>query len=477
MHHLRPTWIRLTASALALSLAGCAIGPRYEQAPVIDTPVAFKEGRGEWVRAVPADTLERGPWWELFGDPVLTDLASRVDVSNQNVAIAVAAYAQARAFVAEQRGALFPSVTVDGGGNRGGGNGNGNGISATRRSYQLNIGASWEPDVWGRLGRGVSSASAGAQASQADLAAARLSAQGELAVNYFNLRGTDAQRALLAQTIDGYQRSFQITSNRYNAGIVARTDVLQAETQLTNAQADQLGLERQRAQLEHAIAVLVGLAPGNFALPVQTASQEQATVPDIPFDVPSTLLQRRPDIASAERRVAQASEQIGIAQSAYYPSLRLSASAGRSAASIGNLLGASGLVWALGLSAAQTVFNAGATRARVEGTRAALDEAAARYRQTVLTAFQGVENQLVASRTLAQQLALRRQASRAADLVEQQVLNRYQAGQVNFTEVITAQATAQNARRNLVQLQADRQTAAVALIQALGGGWVGIGQD
>ena len=323
--------------------------------------------------------------------------------------------------------------------------------------------------MWGRLRRGVDSARAGEQASAADLAAARLSAQGELAVNYFNLREQDAQRALLAQTITGYQRSLQIATNRYNAGIVARTDVLQAQTQLANAQAQLLGLERQRAQLEHAIAVLVGQAPANFSL--AATPSPVLTVPDVPLDVPSTLLQRRPDIASAERRVAQSNEQIGIAQSAYYPSLRLSGSAGLGAASIGDLFKASSLVWALGLSAAQTIFNAGATGARVEGARAGFDEAVARYRQTVLAAFQDVEDQLVASRILGQQLALRQQATAAADQVEQQVLNRYQAGQVNYTEVINAQVTAQNARGNLVQLQADRQVAAVALIQSLGGGW------
>ncbi|HSV48263.1 MAG TPA: efflux transporter outer membrane subunit, partial [Ramlibacter sp.] len=428
----------------------------------------FKEGRGEWVRAVPADTLERGPWWDLFSDLVLNDLASRVEVSNQNVATAVAGYAQARALVAEQRASLFPTVALDGGANRSGGRGG----TPERSSYQLNIGASWEPDVFGRLRRGVDGAQAGAQASAADLAAARLAAQGELASSYFGLRGLDAQRALQAQTIAGYERTLAITRNRYNAGIVARTDVLQAETQLANARADQLGLERQRAQLEHAIAVLVGQAPANFNLPAQAAWQPD--VPDVPFDVPSTLLQRRPDIAAAERRVAQANEQVGVAQSGFFPSLRLSGSAGLGAASIGDLFNASALVWALGASLAQTLFDAGATSARVTGARAGLDEAAARYRQSVLAAFQDVENQLVAGRVLGQQLALRQEAARAADLVEQQVLNRYQSGQVGYTDVINAQVTAQNARRNLAQLQADRQVAAVALIQALGGGWKGL---
>jgi NodT family efflux transporter outer membrane factor (OMF) lipoprotein len=462
-----PVPLKPVALALALVLAGCAVGPAYQR-PEIETPVAFKEGRGEWVRAVPADTLERGPWWQLFNDTVLDDLASRVEVSNQNVAAAVASYAQARALVAEQRASLFPAVTLDASANRAGGGGS----TPTRSSYQIGIGGSWEPDVFGRLGRGVASARAGEQASLADLEAARLAARGELAIDYFNLRELDAQSALQAETIAGYGRTLRIAQNRYNAGIAARTDVLQAETQLANAQADLLSLERQRATLEHAIAVLVGSAPGNFELPARPTWE--GVVPDVPLDVPSTLLQRRPDIAAAERRVAQANEQIGIAQSAYYPSLRLNGSAGVGAASIGDLFSASALAWSLGASLAQVVFNAGATGARVEGARAGLDEAAARYRETVLTAFRDVEDQLVASRILQQQLALRQQAAQAANLVEQQVLNRYQAGQVSYTEVVTAQVTAHNARRAVAQALSDRQVAAVALIQALGGGWRGL---
>jgi NodT family efflux transporter outer membrane factor (OMF) lipoprotein len=458
---------RRSALALALALAGCAVGPTYQR-PEIQAPAAFKEGRGEWIRAVPADTLERGPWWALFDDPILDGLAGQVQVSNQNIAAAVAQYAQARALVAEQRASLFPTVSLDGSANRSGGGGD----TPSRKSYQVNIGASWEPDVWGRLGRTVERARAGEQASAADLQAARLSAQGELAIDYFNLRELDAQAALQEQTILGFESSYKIAQNRYNAGIAARTDVLQAETQLTNARADLLGLERQRATLEHAIAVLVGKAPADFSL--QPRPAWEGVVPDVPIDVPSTLLQRRPDIAAAERRVAQANEQIGIEQSAYYPSLRLSGSAGLGAASIGDLFSASALAWSLGASLAQTLFNAGATAARVEGARATLEEAAARYRQTVLTAFQQVEDQLVASRILQQQLALRQQAAQAANLVEQQVLNRYKAGQVSFTEVVTAQITAQNARRAVAQALSDRQVAAVSLIQALGGGWRGL---
>ena len=465
-----PTLYRLSSPAvlaLALVLAGCAVGPTYQR-PAVETPVAFKEGRGEWVAAVPADMLERGPWWQLFEDPVLDALAPQVEVSNQNVAAAVAAYAQARALVAEQRASLFPVVTLDGSANRSGGGDN----NPTRSTYRVSIGGSWEPDVWGRLRRGVESAQAGAQASQADLQSARLAAQGELAIDYFNLRVFDALISLQLQTIEGYERTFRITQNRYNAGIVARTDVLQAQTQLANARAELLGLEQQRAVLEHAIAVLVGMAPSDFS--VAPRPTWQGKVPDVPFDVPSALLQRRPDIAAAERRVAQANEEIGIAQAAYYPSFPLSASAGLGAASIGDLFSASALAWSLGAALAQTLFDAGARSARVESARAGLEEAAARYRQTVLTAFQNVEDQLSASRLLAQQLVLRQEAVQAANQVEQQVLNRYQAGQVGFTEVVTAQVTAQNARRALAQSLSDRQVAAVALIQALGGGWRGL---
>jgi len=458
----------LAAALLALLATGCAVGPDYKLPTSAET-TRFKEAEG-WVPAAPADALERGPWWSLFKDPVLDQLQSRVDVSNQNVALAVAAYAQARALVREQRASLFPSVTLDGGATRSRSSGNVTAGTPGRvgNNYQLSIGGSWEPDVWGRLGRAVDGAKAGEQASAADLASAKLSAQGELAANYFSLRQTDAQKALLETTLAGYQRALEITQNRYKAGIAAKTDVLQAQTQLANAQADHAGLQRTRAQLEHAIAVLVGEAPANFTLPPATWDP---LVPEVPIGVPSDLLQRRPDIAAAERRVASANEQIGIAKSAYFPSLSLSASAGTGASRVADLFKASSSVWSLGLSAAQLIFDAGATGARVDGARAAHEQAVARYRQTVLTAFQDVEDQLSATRVLQTQQELRRQASEAADQVEQQVLNRYRSGQVGYTEVITAQATALSARRALVQAMADRQTTAVALIQSLGGGW------
>ena len=459
------------ASALLVFLSACAVGPNYQK-PVTQEVSSFKES-GDWIVAVPADTLERGPWWELFADPVLNQLAARVEVSNQNVAVAVGAYAQARALVREQRAGLFPSVSLNGleARSRSAGDVALGTAGRTANNYQVSLGGTWEPDVWGRLGRVADAASTSAQASAADLAAARLSAQGEMAVNYFSLRQSDAQAALLASTIAGYQRALDITQNRYTTGIAAKTDLLQAQTQLANGQADAAGLQRQRAQFEHAIAVLVGDAPGNFALvPI---ADYKPLVPDVPLGLPSTLLQRRPDIAGAERRAAAANEQIGIAKSAYYPKIILNASAGSGASRVADLFSAATSVWSLGLSAAQIVFNAGATAARVDAAQAAQDQAVARYRQTVLVAFRDVEDQLSATRVLQIQQALRLQASSSADQVEQQVLNRYRSGQVSYTEVITAQTTALNARRAVVQASADRQTTAVALIQSLGGGWVG----
>jgi len=463
LSRFRSTPVLLAVAAL---LSACAVGPDYRR-PDAASPAAFKEApqaEAGWFPAAPADTLDRGPWWQLFGDAELNALVQQVEVSNQNVAAAVAAYAQAQALVREQRASLFPQVTLDGSARRSGGGG----ATATTSNLQLGVGASWAPDLWGKLGRGVESAQANAQASDADLAAARLSAQGELATNYFSLRDADTELALVRSTVEGLERSLTITQNRYTAGISPRTDVLQAQTQLANTRADLATLTNQRAQLEHAIAVLIGKAPAEFTLPVAAWNM---AVPAVPLFVPSELLQRRPDIAAAERAVAAANAQIGIQRSAYFPSLSLSGSIGNSGSRVADLFGASTSLWSLGLSVAQTLFDAGATTARVEGAEAARDAAVARYRQTVLTAFQAVEDQLSTTRALAEQAELRRTASQAADLTEQQLLNRYKAGQVSYTEVVTAQASALSARRTLSQLAANRQAAAIGLIQALGGGW------
>lgn len=464
----KPNRLFLAAALLPL-LSACVIGPRY-QVPEMAVPAQFKEA-GDWIAAKPADDAARGEWWRIFNDPVLDGLASQVAVSNQKVAAAAAAYDQARALVRQQRASLFPVVSLDASGDRS--SGSAGTVSSTRNVYQLSMGASWEPDVWGRLRLGVAGARANAQASAADLAAARLSAQGELALDYLNLRETDVQSRLLAETITAYQRALQIAQNRYAAGIAPKTDVLQAQTQLASAQADLVALQQNRAQFEHAIAVLIGKAPADFTL---DAAEWQPAVPQVPLLLPSTLLQRRPDIAAAERSVAAANAQIGIAQSGYYPNIGLSASYGLSASRVPSLFSASAAAWSLGASLAQKIFDAGAVSAQVASARAAQQRAAALYRQTVLTAFQDVENQLSAARVFEKQLDLRRAASEAADQAEQQVLNRYKAGQVVYTDVITAQTTALSARRTLAQVQANRQSAAVALIQALGGGWQGLGQ-
>ena len=471
------TSLRLTLLAMALGLGGCAVGPAYERPaalPAGPVPTIYKGVNAPlpgWAPAAPADALERGPWWQLFNDPELDRLSRQVEAANQNIAVAVANYAQARAIVAQQRASLFPVVSLGAGGDRAGGGSSGSSGDTNRgaaSAYRLQIGASWEPDVFGRLRTAVGAAEASAQASAADLASVRLAALGELAINYFSLRQTDAQIGMLASTIEGYERVLQITSNRFAAGVSARSDVLQAQTQLATARSDALGLARSRAELEHAIAVLVGQSPSSFAL---ASTPWQVVVPAVPVGVPSTLLQRRPDIAAAERNVAVANADIGIARSAYFPTFGLSASYGNNTSRVGDLFSLSNAAWSFGLSAAQTLFNAGATRASVEGAEARHQATVASYRQVVLTAFADVENGLAATRVLEQQQQLRVEAAEAAGLVEEQILNRYKSGQVSYTEVVQAQVTALNARRQLVQAQADRQTAAVALIQALGGGW------
>lgn len=460
LSHPRRRFHLLALAAGAALASGCAVGPAYQR-PATAEPAQYREA-GNWLPAAPADTLERGPWWTLFGDPVLDRLVAAVAVSNQNVAAAAAAYEQARALVRGQRAALSPSVALSGSGQRAD-------SGQTSANYRVAIGASWEPDIWGRLRAGVGVAAAGAEASAADLAAARLSAQSELATNYFSLRQTDDQIDLLERSIAGYRRALQITRNRFEAGIAARADLLQAGITLDNAQIDALTLARQRAQLEHAIALLLGRAPADFTLAAVPASS--AALPAIPLGLPSTLLQRRPDIAAAERRVAAANAQIGVARSAYFPSLSLSASYGSGASRVADLFGASSALWALGASAVQTLFDAGAAEAGVAAAGSAYQAAVARYRQTVLAAFTDVENQLAAGAALAAQQGLREQAAQAADQVEQQMLNRYRAGQVAYTEVVLAQATALTARRALAQARGERQVAAVALIAALGGGW------
>ena len=482
-----------------LLLASCTVGPNYKL-PADATPPAFKEAAG-WTTASPADLLDKGPWWTLFNDPVLNDLCARIEVSNQNIAAAAAAVDAAQALVREARAGYFPTlditpsvtksggggstgtiITTDGGtgtGTTGAGTGTGAtgsggtgsstiGSSGSGTRYRITGGANWEPDLWGRVRRTVEQAKGTAAASAADLAAARLSAQSTLATDYLQMRALDAEIDLVATTGKSFDRALQITVNRYNAGVSAKTDLLQAQTQVASTRGDLAELVRQRGVLEHAVAVLSGEAPATFVI---AHAAWQPVVPDVPAGIPSTLLERRPDIAAAERRVAAANAGIGVQVAAFYPNLTLTGSVGQSATSIGNLFSGSAFLWSLGASLAQSIFDGGLTRGRVAEARATWRQSVATYRQTVLAALQDTEDQLIGARQLAVTYTLRQAASAAADQTEKLVLNQYLAGQVAFTDVVTVQATALTARRTLVTAAVNRQATAVSLIRALGGSW------
>ncbi len=471
-HPARATFATLAFASL-LALGACtALAPdRKVDAP---TSASYLEPPPGWMAAAPADTLTRGPWWTLFDDPVLNQLTPQVAVSNQNVAAAAAAVEESWAAVREQRAAFFPTLTADLGVTRSGtgGHGSSSSVSASSSSgnrFSLGLGASWEPDLWGRIANTVSAAKAAAQASEADLANATLSAQTTFVTDYLSVREADAEIATLQTTIVGYKRALQITQNRYNAAIAQKSDVLQAQTTLANAQADLAQLQQQRAQLFHSMAVLAGQPPATFGLP--SGDWNSTTVPAIPVGVPSDLLQRRPDIASAERHVAAANANIGVARAAYFPSLTLNGSANQGASRLGDLFNASSFAWSLGVSLAETIFDGGARTARVEEAQASWKQTVAQYRQTVLTAFSAVEDQLSAASSLEQQQALRKVASQAADQTEQEMQNRYKQGLVAYTDVVTAQASALSARRALMQVSLNRQTAAINMVAALGGGW------
>ena len=450
----------------ALLLGACTVGPNYTR-PTVTTPAAFKEapnGQNGWVPSQPMDTIDRGHWWSVFNDPVLDGLERRVQINNQNVAQAVAAYAQARALTRADQASFFPTVTADASAARAGG-----GRTPSANRFSASLGGSWAPDVWGRLRRQVQADAANAQASAADLANATLSAQSQLAVTYLDLRLLDEQQRLLNETVANYQRVLTITQNQYKVGVVARADLITAQTQLTSAQASAADVAVQRAQDEHAIAVLAGLAPAELTVAVQPALDR--TIPTPPVLTPTVLLQRRPDVAAAERAVAAASAQIGVATAAYFPSFNLTADYGFNSTSLGSLLSSSSNTWSLGLGVAETLLDFGARRARVQQARANYDRAVAAYRQTVLNAFRDVEDQLVALRVLEQEASLRDQALVSARQAEQIALNRYRAGQGDFTTVVQAQNSALNAAQSVLSVLRSRRNASVGLIEALGGGW------
>lgn len=454
----------LAAITAACLLSACSLAPKTAMEPM-PVPMAWKNAAPAegWVSAEQARAWSQGQWWLLFDDPVLHGLIARVDLNNQNLKVAAANVAQAQALLRQQQAEFMPQLGAQANQQRSGGE-----DRATTGSASINLNASWAPDLWGRIREAVNAQSANVQASEADLAGARLNAQASLAEAYLALRATDAEIALMDEIITGYQRNARITQNRYDVGVVPRTDTFQAQSTLQGAQATRVALQRSRAAYEHAIALLVGEAPAGLAV---APAPWVHTVPRVPAELPSLLLLRRPDVASAERAVTAANAQIGVARSAYFPNLNLSASLGAGGAHLADLVSAPSLLWSLGLALAQNIFDAGAREARVEQTMAARAAAVARYRQAALTSMKEVEDQLNALATLAAQTEHMRAAADAAERIEQQQMNRYQAGMASYTEVVQAQASALSARRSLLQLHLQRQQAAVGLIQALGGGW------
>ncbi|MEH3145863.1 MAG: efflux transporter outer membrane subunit [Methylobacterium frigidaeris] len=459
---------------LPLVLGGCLVGPDYSR-PSVETPLAFKEGgapagdpggpRGpgrNWRPARPSDGADRGDWWRVFRDAQLDRLARLVDVDNQNLRAAVAAYRQSRALVQEARAQLLPTVV---------------GAPTITRARTLGIErttvsflgtANWELDLFGRIRRQIESDVAAAQASAADLAALRLANQGELATAYFQLRYQDSLQNLLDRTVEAFRRSLAIVENQYAAGIAARSDVITAQTQLQTTQAQAIAVGLQRANLEHAIATLIGRPPSELSLPRNGLASRP---PAVPVRLPSDLLERRPDIAVAERNVQAQSEQIGVAVAAFYPTVTLSASGGVTGGTGQALFSAASTVWSVTGAASQALFDGGARAAVLQAARAAYDVTVANYRQTVLTAFQEVENGLAGQRILARQAAAQEIAVLSSRRAVEIALNEYRAGTQNYTTVVTAQAIELNNEVTALQILLNRYTNAVALIRALGGGW------
>jgi NodT family efflux transporter outer membrane factor (OMF) lipoprotein len=459
------------AALAAIALGGCMVGPDYVRPSAPTTP-AFKETEG-WKVAEPRDHLPRGAWWEIFGDPDLNALQAQLDPANQNLRIAEARLRQARAAIRFNRAALFPTLSA------------GVGLSSVRQSGNqpfasqstnpgssgdliASIDLSYEVDLWGRIRRTVAAARHEATATAADLETARLSLHAELAMDYFELRAVDAQKQLLDETVKAFEAALRLTTTRFQGGAAPKSDVAQAQTQLDTTRAQATDVTVQRAQLEHAIAILLGRPPADFSLPPRPLDTRP---PDIPVGLPSQLLERRPDIAAAERRVAEANEQIGIAKAAYYPALVLNASVGFEGSTFGNLLNASSLLWSVGASITQTIFDGGRRRATSDSVRAAYDATVASYRQTTLTAFQQVEDNVAALRILEQEARQQRQAVESAQQSLQIFTIRYRGGVDNYLQVITAQTVTLTNQRTEIDILGRRMAASVLLVKALGGGW------
>lgn len=446
--------------SLAL-LSACEVGPDYVR-PSVETPVKYKE-TSLWTPANPADAIDRGAWWSVYKDPILDKLEAQVDVSNQNLKAAEAAYRAATAVVEETRATLFPSISLNGSGIR-----SGQSTNHAQNTLSTSANALWTPDIWGSIRRTLESDVANAEASAAELASARLSAQGALATTYFELRVQDELKRLLNSAVEADKKSLRIVKNQYEAGVAAQADVLAAEAQLEAVQAAAINADVNRLQYEHAIAVLIGKPPSEFILPETKLAYR---VPQTPTGVPSTLLERRPDIASAERQVAAAHAQIGVAIAAWYPNFTLSASYGTTGAVFSKLLQASNSVWSVGPSVAETIFDAGARDAKIDQARATYDQSVATYRQTVLNAFQEVEDNLGALKVLTHEALVNTTEVIAARKSEQIALNQYKEGIVAYTSVLLAETTRLNDEESALSVYSNRLTSSVALIQALGGGW------
>ncbi|HEV2441437.1 MAG TPA: efflux transporter outer membrane subunit [Steroidobacteraceae bacterium] len=470
----------LIALGCALALSACAVGPNYHRPSVPPSP-QFKEGQG-WTPATPAQIASE-QWWMIYDDPVLSSLEQQVEVSNQNLKAAVASYYAAREAAGVTRGTFFPSIGLAADATRSGGEGSStqafSGLSSgaptgatrsnTRTLYDANANSSWDLDIWGKIRRELESDVSKAQASAADVAAARLSAQSTLAEDYFQLRAEEEELRLLKTSVQDYTVSLQIAQNRVNAGVTTLADVYSARTQLETTVAQENTIELDRAKLEHAIAVLIGKAPSELSVP---HGEFTSTVPVVPAGMPSQLLLRRPDIAAAERDVESANAEIGVAESAWFPSLTLSGSIGyESSSSLSRLIRASNQVWSFGPSLAENLFNGGATLAQIRENRALYDSAVATYRQTVLSAFQQVEDDLATLNYLQTEYAQQQQAVVDAEKSETLTLNQYKAGVADYASVLTAQTARLNSQITALNVQSERLVASADLVDALGGGW------
>lgn len=456
---------------LSVLLTACTIGPDYVK-PTVTIPEKFKEYK-DWKIAQPNDAYDRGNWWTIFRDPQLNALEAQLNISNQTIAKTEAQYRQAQALVDEARSAYFPTISIAPTVLRqlqpnGTNNTNAGGLST---STSLLLDASWTPDLWGEVRRKVETNSADAEASAAELALARLTAQAKLAQAYFELRALDTNQKLLDNTVVDYQKSLQLTKNRYAAGVVQQLDVLQAKSQLETAQAQALNNGIKRAEYEHAIAVLIGQPPAFFKLNFKPLT---ATPPAIPLVVPSQLLERRPDIAKEERLMAKANAKIGMEMAAYYPKLSLSGMSygfQNTSMSLAKLLSTSSLTWSIGPKLSETLFDGGERAAKLKGAYAGYDAAVASYRQTVLEAFQKVEDNLAALRILAQEAAVRNQAAADARRALMITMNQYKAGVVAYAAVIEEQTKTYIAQKAVADVNGLRMSTAVKLIMELGGGW------